>query len=85
MPISRLDNGPTIEIIISDLGVFGSSPILETPPNRYNSISSTLSPYFCATIEWLNSWINIERSKINPLTKPTIIKSIKGALGMIDR
>lgn len=33
-PITKLDNGPTIEIIISDLGVLGSSSILETPPNK---------------------------------------------------
>ena len=29
-PINKLDKGPTIEIIISDLGVLGSSSIFET-------------------------------------------------------
>jgi len=43
--------GPIPEMINSLFGVLGSSCILETPPNKYNSISVTVRPYRCAINE----------------------------------
>jgi len=82
-PITKELKGPTPDITISLLGVFGSSSIFETPPNRYNSISLTLSPYFCAIKEWNNSWIKIENKIIMPLIIATSMISAIDASGTI--
>ena len=60
-PITTLARGPTTAITISLLGVSGSFSIFDTPPNRYNSISDTINPYFCATQECISSCIKIDR------------------------
>ena len=43
-PNNKELSGPTKEMINSFLAVLGSSSIFDTPPNKYNSISLTLSP-----------------------------------------